>query len=279
MDRPVKGIIFNIKRFSVHDGPGIRTSIFLKGCPLRCIWCHNPEGIDPGITVWYNRNICIGCGSCIAGCPDKALAFHSPEDKYIETDRNLCRLAGACVKACPTGAIEFTGRICSAAKVMEEIRKDKIFYFNSGGGITLTGGEPLMQPSFSLEILKAGKLEGIGTAVETCLFCEREVLEDLMDYVDLFLVDMKIFDSSKHEHYTGESNYIIKENLKFLAAAGNQIIVRVPLIKDLTDTPGNLKSILDFVHGLDPEISVEFLNYNPLARDKYRRLSIPYSLE
>ena len=269
------GTVFNIKRFSVHDGPGIRTSIFLKGCPLNCIWCHNPEGIDSAVTIWYNRNICISCGECITACRQNALGFNSAENRFISIDRSLCTLNGDCVRACPSGAIEFTGRIYSVSAIMEEVRRDITFYIRSGGGVTITGGEPLFQPQFCLEILKACKAEKIDTAIETSLFCEREVLVNLLDRTDLFIVDMKIFDPGKHEQYTGKSNIAIKENLKYLADTGKEIIVRVPLIRGITDSAENLESIRDFVVGLNGAIPVEYLNYNPLAKNKYQKLGLP----
>lgn len=269
------GTVFNIKRFSVHDGPGIRTSIFLKGCPLNCIWCHNPEGIDSAVTIWYNRNICISCGECITACRQNALGFNSAENRFISIDRGLCTLNGDCVRACPSGAIEFTGRIYSVSAIMEEVRRDTIFYIRSGGGVTITGGEPLFQPEFCLEILKACKAEKIDTAIETSLLCEREVLVSMLNRTDLFIVDMKIYDPAKHEQYAGKSNNVIKENLKYLADAGKEIIVRVPLIRGITDSAENLENIRDFVVGLNGAIPVEYLTYNPLAKNKYQKLGIP----
>lgn len=273
------GVIFNIKRFSVHDGPGIRTSIFLMGCPLNCIWCHNPEGIKPEITIWYNRNKCIACGLCIEACPTKALGFHSFENKYVEINRELCDLNGSCVKVCPSGAIDFTGKTVTISEIMDEVVKDLSFYRKSGGGVTITGGEPVFQPGFSLGILEACKTQNIGTAIETSLFCDIELIENIYDLVDLFIVDMKIFDEKLHEKYTGKPNYIIKENLKFLSAARKELIVRVPLVKGITDSPGNLKNINDFVKGLNDKIPVEHLEYNPLAKSKYQKLAMPYTFE
>ncbi len=276
MEKTDKGAIFNIKRFSVHDGPGIRTSIFLKGCPLKCVWCHNPEGIESDITIWYNRNICISCGQCAEICPNKALSVHPSENNFIEIDRSLCKLTGDCVKTCPTGAIEFTGIVTGIDEIMNEIRKDILFYQKSGGGVTISGGEPAFQSEFCLGILKACKAENISTAIETCLYCDREVVETLLNYVDLFIVDMKIFDEVQHEKYTGRSNNIIKDNLEYLSGTGKEIIVRIPLIEGITDSVTNLNSIADFVHGLNGGIRIEHLNYNPLAKSKYQKLGIAY---
>ncbi|MFZ0281788.1 MAG: glycyl-radical enzyme activating protein [Bacteroidales bacterium] len=276
MEKINRGVIFNIKRFSVHDGPGIRTSVFLKGCPLKCVWCHNPEGIESDITIWYNRNICISCGQCAETCPNKALSVHPSENNFIEIDRSLCKLTGDCVKTCPTGAIEFTGIVTGIDEIMNEIRKDILFYQKSGGGVTISGGEPAFQPEFCLGILKACKAENISTAIETCLYCDREVFETLLNYVDLFIVDMKIFDEVQHEKYTGRSNNIIKDNLEYLSGTGKEIIVRIPLIEGITDSVTNLNSIADFVHGLNGGIRIEHLNYNPLAKSKYQKLGIAY---
>jgi pyruvate formate lyase activating enzyme len=274
----IKGTIFNIKRFSVHDGPGIRTSIFLKGCPLKCVWCHNPEGISASLSIWYNRNNCILCGSCIDVCPEKALSL-SPEKNSVKIDRDLCRMHGSCVEECPSGAISFTGRQVTLLEVMEEIHKDVLFFDKSVGGVTLTGGEPLFQPDFCFSILNECKNEGINTAVETSLYCDRSVLENTLHLTDLFIVDLKIFNSGAHEKYIGKSNNLIKENLRYLSGTGKKILIRIPLINEITDVPDNIEGILDFVKDLRMNLPVEYLYYNPLAASKYQRLSIPYPLE
>jgi pyruvate formate lyase activating enzyme len=275
----IEGIIFNIKRFSVHDGPGIRTSIFLKGCPLRCIWCHNPEGITPDITIWYNRNICIACGECTRVCPNYALTLNSSEKKYIEIDRSLCNLAGECVKICPTGAIEFTGQKVSVEEVMVEIRKDALFYQESAGGVTLTGGEPLYQPEFCLEILKSCRKENFSTAIETCLSCDKEIVETVADYVDIFLVDMKIFDTTTHEDFTGKRNELIKDNIELLSHLNKSIVIRVPLIKGITDSQDNKSRIEEFISEINPAIPIEYLDFNPLTKSKYQKLAIPFLVD
>jgi pyruvate formate lyase activating enzyme len=273
MERSEKGFIFNIKRFAVHDGPGIRTAVFLKGCPLNCIWCHNPEGISQDITIWYNNNICIGCGSCVAVCPEKAIELLNNK---IKIDRNLCSLSGNCVSACPTGAIEFTGRYLSANEVMKEILKDSGYFSISGGGVTLTGGEPLFQPDFTLAILKECKDKNIDTAIETCLHCERDILDKVLPYTDHFLADLKIFDSQMHEQFTGKKNLLIKENLEYLIRSGKDITVRLPLIPGITDIPSNIDAVKGLVRSIDPEVPVEVLNFNHLTGSKYRKLGLPW---
>jgi len=273
------GVIFNIKRFSVHDGPGIRTSIFLKGCPLNCIWCHNPEGINPDIDIWYNHNICIACGQCAKICPNGALTLKPAGDKYVEINRNLCSMTGNCVRICPTGALEFNGKVVTVNEIMVEIKKDMVFFRTSGGGVTVTGGEPVYQPEFCIGILQACKSEKINTAIETSLFFDRNILENLSEVIDLFIVDLKIFDPAIHDQYTGQPNHIIKENLGYLAETGKNIAVRVPLIKGITDSVSNIDEIEKFVGGLKLAGPIEYLGFNQLSRGKYKRLSIPYLLD
>ncbi|MGD0755799.1 MAG: glycyl-radical enzyme activating protein [Bacteroidales bacterium] len=275
-----EGIIFKIKRFSVHDGPGIRTSVFLKGCPLSCIWCHSPEGISSEISVWYDQSLCIACGECVKSCTEKALELvPQPEPKsqpHISINRKLCSLNGDCVKICPTGALQFTGAKTSIYDIINEIEKDILYYQLSGGGVTLTGGEPLYQPDFSGNILKECRKKNIHTAIETCLFCERETINNISDYVDLFIIDIKIFDKTQHICYTGKSNDIIKENLRYISGKGIPIIVRIPMIKGITDTEMNKNTCARFVNDIDKRIPIEYISYNPLAGNNYKRLEIPY---
>jgi pyruvate formate lyase activating enzyme len=272
------GIIFKIKRFSIHDGPGIRTSVFLKGCPLNCIWCHSPEGINSDIAIWHDNSLCIACGQCVQACPNSALKLSKGSESIINIDRELCALSGDCVNVCPTGAIQFTGYNINVTDIISEIEKDILYYNESGGGITLTGGEPLYQPDFAAEILKASKRKNIHTAIETSLYCEKETVNRISDYVDLFIIDMKIFDKSKHLHYTGKSNDIIKDNFEYLAKSGKSIIVRIPLIPDITDSEENKNAIEKFVHGIDKRIPIEYISYNPLAENNYKKLGIPFKI-
>jgi len=273
------GTIFKIKRFSIHDGPGIRTSVFLKGCPLNCVWCHSPEGINSEISIWYNRNVCISCGKCVEICPHEALTLEGDRDKYISIDRLRCRSTGDCVNVCPTNAIQFTGWVTTPTVIIKEIEKDIRFFKTSGGGLTLTGGEPLYQPDFAYEILSGCRERGVHTAIESSLFCSKEIIIQIAEKTDLFIADLKIFDPMPHIHYTGESNVIIKENLRLLVKLGNDIIVRVPMVGGITDTEENKKSILSFVSGLNKSIPVEFIDYNPLGANNYRRLGIPFPMD
>jgi pyruvate formate lyase activating enzyme len=273
------GDVFKIKRFSVHDGPGIRTSVFLKGCPLKCVWCHSPEGISSANSLWYNKNFCIACGECVEACPTNALRLTDDATPEIEIDRNACRLSGDCVKTCPTNALQFTGFKATVAEILTEIEKDLAYYQTSGGGVTLTGGEALYQPEFSSEILKGCKEQNIHTAIETCLYCDREVLDLILPYVDLFFIDLKLFDDVLHKKYTGRSNERIKDNFRYIAASGKKIIVRIPLIENITDTIENRKAIMDFVAETNENIPVELISYNPLTENNYNRLGIPFLLK
>lgn len=273
------GTIFKIKRFSVHDGPGIRTSVFLKGCPLNCVWCHSPEGISSDISIWHDNSLCIACSQCVQSCPDFALNLVQNPDTYINIDRTLCALSGDCVKVCPTGAMQYTGSSINVTAIVSEIEKDLLYYNQSGGGVTLTGGEPLYQPGFATEILKACKRKNINTTIETSLYCERETINYISDYVDLFIIDMKIFDKFKHVQYTGKSNDIIKDNFEYLAKSCKNIQIRIPLIPGITDSEDNLNAIEEFVHGIDKLIQIERISYNPLAENNYKRLGIPFLIK
>lgn len=273
----MEGSIFRIKRFSVHDGPGIRTSVFLKGCPLNCVWCHNPEGINSEITIWHNRNICISCGLCIRACDLKALTL-KPDESKLSIDRLKCVNSGACVSICPSGALQFTGSITTVNHIITEVLKDKVFYDTSSGGLTLTGGEPLFQAEFSAAILKSCREEGIHTAMETCLYSDRDNILKIIEHTDLFITDLKVFDAIAHKLYTGKSNEIILSNFRFLAESGKDMIVRIPLIPGITDTEENKESIRSYVSKIRFEIPIEYVNFNPLTRNNYDKLGIPYLL-
>ena len=274
------GLIFKIKRFSVHDGPGIRTTVFMKGCPLNCVWCHSPEGISPGITIWHDKNSCIACGQCVDICPSKALRLSKTgAENIIEINRELCNLSGNCVHICPAGAIRFTGSVISVSELLSEIEKDTIFYENSGGGLTLSGGEALHQPEFATAILQACKEKNIHTAIETCLFADKEVVNAISSYTDLFIIDLKLFDSKDHVIFTGQPNEIIKENFLYLVSIGKEIIVRIPIIPNITDKKDNLYSIEEFVRGACNDIPIEYINFNTLAPNNYKKLGLTFQME
>ena len=275
----VEGNIFKIKRFSLHDGPGIRTSVFLKGCPLACIWCHSPEGINPADSIWYNKNLCIGCGQCVDACPARALKMTDDSIPEISIDRSICNLNGECVKICPSNALQLTGYNATVEDIITEIEKDIIYYQSSGGGVTLTGGEALYQPLFSAEILKGCKQRNITTAIETSLFCDQESIDLILPFTDLFIVDLKLFDPVMHESYTGKRNEKILENFRYLVTRGKEIIVRIPLIENITDTVENREAIMNFVLETDKNITTELISYNSLTENNYERLGLPFLLK
>ncbi len=284
MMNEIKGLVFDIRRFSTHDGPGLRTTVFTKGCPLRCLWCQNPEGLEMERRLCYFKNKCIGCGICINECPMGALSYSNDSGaKYIVIDRQLCNKCGICVNACPAQALAFDSTEMTVENVIEELLKDKDFY-GSSGGITLSGGDPFAQKEFTLEILKESKKNGLNTAIETCLYVDRKTLESFLPYIDLLIADLKVLDSNLHKKYTGRDNELIKENMRYLfnecqVQNRPEILVRVPLIPGYTATEENLGEIADFLYSLSPEVKVELINYNPLAQSKYTLLNKKFIYE
>jgi len=278
-DKDPAGTIFKIKRFSIHDGPGIRTAVFLKGCPLQCIWCHSPEGLSTDISVWHDQSLCIFCGQCILACPEKAVELSTDPKPLISINRNLCKNSGNCAEVCPSNAMQFTGAVKKVSEILDEIVKDRLYYDTSNGGVTLTGGEPFYQPDFSEALLKTCKDKNIHTAVETCLFCEKIVIEKIKAHIDLFIIDLKIFDSDQHKYNTGKPNEIIKDNFRYIADYGKPIIVRIPLVANISDNQDNKDYIIRFVHEIDETIPVELIGYNHLTRNNYDKLGIPFLLK
>jgi len=270
----MNGNIINIERFAIHDGPGIRSVVFLKGCPLHCLWCQNPEGIKNEINLWYFEKKCIRCHKCINSCKNKALTIGKKDEPHILINKDKCKKRGDCVRICPTGALEFDGINLSSEEVVKILLKDKKFYENSNGGITISGGDPFYQYKFSLEILKLCKKEKIHTAIESCLYTEKKIIDEFIGITDLFIIDLKIFDSELHKKYTGKDNGLIKSNFKFLASKGVKILVRIPLIPNITTISNNLQDIAEFVNKVDSGIPIELINYNPLCKNKYRLMGI-----
>lgn len=263
------GMIFDIKRFAVHDGPGIRTTVFLKGCPLNCAWCQNPEGIRHTKTLWYFQNKCIQCNQCISACQAKALSL-GEGTRHIVIDRKKCVHLGGCIEICPTNALSFDGRSVTVDAVIDEINKDAFFYKQSGGGVTLSGGDPLFQPAFSHGILKEAKVIGLHTAVETSLYGDWTAVEKLAEYTDLFFIDIKLFDAAAHKKYTGVENHLIKQNFERLAKRKAEIVVRIPLIPGITTTEENIDQTAHYIKAIRGDIGIELINFNPLAENKFR---------
>jgi len=263
------GSIIDLKRFTLHDGQGIRSTLFLKGCSLRCAWCQNPEGLSAGIGLWYLESQCIRCGVCVESCPNGALQTDTEGHPFIRINRQKCTRCGTCVAACPTTALSFDGRTITAAEAAETLLRDVEFYRQSGGGITISGGDPLVQPDFTIEVLDLCRRAGVHTAIETCLFGEYETLERFIPYTDLFIVDLKLADSGLHLEYTHRRNEPIKRNYAALARRGVELLTRIPLIPGITTTQSNLSALAQFIRETNPGARVELINFNPLARNKY----------
>ena len=250
----MKATIFDIQRNSYVDGPGIRTTVFFKGCNLRCLWCHNPESQSPKPQMMFFKNKCTGCGKCKEKCPNAL---------------EKCELCGKCTIYCPHDAREICGKEYTVDEVMREILKDKIFYENSGGGVTFSGGECMLQIDFLEEILKACKENGIHTAVDTAGHVPYERFERILPYTDLFLYDIKCFDSEKHKQYTGVGNELILENLKRLLATDKSVWIRIPIIPTVNDTEEEIRSIRSFLLFCGTPEKVELLPYHAMGEHKY----------
>jgi pyruvate formate lyase activating enzyme len=275
------GLVFNIQRFSVHDGPGIRTTVFLKGCPLSCWWCHNPESKDTKPLVSILPERCIGCEACLEVCPNH---LASPLD-HVSLSGNegsgRCARCGACAEVCPSGARTLIGKPYPVDELMRELDKDQVFYDESGGGITFSGGEPLApkrNAEFLLACLEACRDRGHHTAVDTCGYVPRDTLLRAASLADLFLYDLKLMDDELHQRYTGVSNRLILENLMALSNAGGTVWIRVPLIPGINDDKKNLEATADFVSSLPRSHPMHLLPYHKVGGDKYRRLGETYSL-
>jgi len=264
------GLVFDIRRYSIHDGPGIRTTVFLKGCPLRCRWCHNPESWRPAPELAFRRTRCTGCRACEQACIFDAISW---VDGMPVTDPDKCTVCGRCVEACPNRAREVVGRTTTVAEVMDEVVRDRIFYDQSGGGVTFSGGEPLMQPDFLLDLLEACRSIWIHTAVDTTCYSPWETLKAVAERTDLFLCDIKHIDSREHKQLTGVDNKMILENITRLAGMGKQIIVRVPLVPGVNDDLYSMRAIADFVESLGSVRRLDLLPYHSGGLSKAVRLT------
>jgi pyruvate formate lyase activating enzyme len=273
----IRGMVFDIQRYSIHDGPGIRTLVFLKGCPLQCLWCANPESWLPGPQLFYRPAACVHCGECAQAAPDKGIAMDGEGGELRINFALLNKRDLSWVKACPTGALAVKGLSMSVSEVFAALMRDEIFYRQSGGGITLSGGEPLAQPEFAKALLLEARRNTISTAVETSGELPLETMLAVSHYADLFLYDFKIFDEEKHRRYTGRSNRGIKENLSALAGTGAEILVRMPLIPGVNDSPEDIQKTLDYLRRIGVK-RFTILPYHPYGSGKYASIGMTYAL-
>lgn len=267
----MNGTIFDIKRFAIHDGPGIRTTVFLKGCLLRCLWCHNPESQKIEHEILFIPDKCIGCGWCFKNCPKHA---HKMEDGKHVLHREECIRCGVCAEKCYAGAIEVIGREATVGQVIEEVLMDKPFYDNSGGGMTVSGGEPMFQPEFTAALLSEAKKHGLHTCLDTCGFAAWKYYAAVMDNVDLFLFDLKETDPEKHQETTGVLLEPILETLKRLDDAGKQIYLRCPLIPGFNDRDEHIKKIAEIAISLKNLLEIDLISYHPLGQAKLEHIGM-----
>lgn len=270
----MKGIVFDVRRFSTHDGAGIRTTVFLKGCPLRCIWCQNPEGLKERILPVRMEKTCIQCRRCVELSKNCGAYL---DDGKVRIDRNKIDNWTAMIDQCPSGALMMDSRCYTSEELVQEVMRDEVF-FSHGGGVTFSGGEPLLQTEFIEEVLRKLKGKGVHTAIETSLSVSSGKLEKVLPLLDCIYADMKVFDESEHKKYTGFSNVLIKQNLKLLLTSiyKSRVIIRTPLIPTYTATEENLGQIAEYLSEIYPDVSYELLNYNPLAEAKYHLVDKKY---
>jgi pyruvate formate lyase activating enzyme len=270
-----KGIVFDVKRYATDDGPGIRTTIFFKGCPMYCWWCHNPESQSPKPELMYKRNRCNACGECVDSCPKGAVM---KSGHCVSINRKLCDLCGKCAGACPSDALVVVGKAVTPDEILREIEKDIAFYDESGGGVTFSGGEPLMQPDFLNALLEGCRKRNIRTALDTCGYASWETVNRMKNKVDLFLYDIKFMDDRTHKKYTGASNKLILRNFERLADGGSSISIRLPIIPGVNDDTESVAKMAEFAlsHGVK---QMCLLPYHRAGIEKYRSLDRPYKLE
>lgn len=268
-------LVFDIKRYAVNDGPGIRITIFMKGCPLSCVWCHNPEGISNRKQKLYTRQKCISCRSCVLACPQQALTLTS---EGIVTDGTRCTLCGTCAEVCPSLAMQISGTEYSTDALMKEIEKETIFMDRSEGGVTFCGGEPLLHPEPLLDLLRRCGELGIHRAVDTTLFARPEIVGQVMDNCDLLLVDLKQMDSAKHKKYCGVPNELILSNLRMIAESGHDFYIRIPLIEGVNADEENIIRSAVFLASLPwKHRTVNLLPYHDIGKGKHDKLGTIYN--
>jgi pyruvate formate lyase activating enzyme len=267
----MKGLITNIQRFSIHDGPGIRTVVFLKGCPLDCFWCHNPEAQQPQAELQWFAGRCIGCGACLDRCSEGA---HRIEEDHHHFRRELCQACGRCAETCFAEALVIAARWWEAGELVELLLRDRAFYNRSGGGVTFSGGEPLLQAAFCLEVLRGCRGSGLHTAIETAAFCRWEELAELLPWLDLVIVDVKLLDDAAHRSATGVSNAPILENVRRLATTSVPLLVRTPVVPGVNDTPEAISALAAFLRAIPNLVAYELMPFHRMAEVKYRSLGL-----
>ncbi len=271
-----KLLVISITRMTVHNGPGIRTLILLKGCPLRCIWCSTPESWNESPEIAFYPDRCILCGDCIPVCPRNAL---TAGDKAVIINRELCDNCGQCGTVCYTEALRLLGQKYTVEELVQEVRKDDIAYKHSGGGVTISGGEPLLEPEFTLELLRAFKRNGINVGVDTCGFVPRENIEDILPYVDFFLWDTKHMDDNIHRELTGVSNRLTLDNLRFVSEKDTPVYLRIPIIPGYNDSEDNLRAICEFAKDLSSLVEIHLLPLHHLGKARYVALGLEYPID
>jgi len=272
-----RGVVSEIERFAVEDGPGIRTLVFMKGCPLSCVWCSNPESQKLGPEIAYFKDKCIGCGRCVEICPQKAISYLKDEGLVI--DRSKCDNCGLCAEVCVAGSKVLVGKSMTAGEIIAEVKKDSAFYQRSVGGITVSGGEPALQKEFLLELLAKCHAQGLNTAIETCGYTDWMSLKNIARDTDLIFYDLKHMDPLVHKRLTGVTNELILRNLRNLSRLNKPIIARMPLIPGYNDSFNNIESTVDFVKSLDNIQRLEILPYHRLGQAKYKSLGREYELK
>lgn len=269
----ITGTVTDIQHFSVHDGPGIRTTVFVKGCNLGCFWCHNPETQASGLELQYYPDRCIACGKCVAVCPESA---HSMVDGLHVFDRERCTACGACTDVCYSRALVMAGAVRTAAEVVDIVLRDRAFYETSGGGVTISGGEPMLQPAFTRAVLAGCSAEGVHTAVETAANVAWTRMEEILPVTDLVMMDIKSMDSDVHRKATGVPNGRILENARRLAEYGVPLIVRTPVVPGVNDDEESIRAIAAFASGLRSLVRYELLRFHAMAGSKYAALGMPF---